>query len=81
MVKGAASQVLQVPPLKSGVYLGYGVCFDVYKCSKPLSEYNLQWYNGSVRTDRSDTFTNHISEKRPTMEKNELINDIRKAWL
>ena len=30
MVKGAASQVLQVPPLKSGVYLGYSVCFDVY---------------------------------------------------
>ena len=33
MVKGAASQVLQVPPLKSGVYLGYSVCFDVYRYS------------------------------------------------
>ena len=41
MVKGAASQVLQVPPLKSGVYLGYSVCFDVYDKTHNTEEKNL----------------------------------------
>ena len=49
MVKGAASQVLQVPPLKSGVYLGYSVCFDVYagKISSALS--------ARIRTTQKDS--------------------------
>lgn len=41
MVKGAASQVLQVPPLKSGVYLGYSVCFDVYESPLYLRQYTM----------------------------------------
>jgi len=44
MVKGAASQVLQVPPLKSGVYLGYSVCFDVY----PGTNARCEDYEGFV---------------------------------
>ena len=43
MVKGAASQVLQVPPLKSGVYLGYSVCFDVYANTDREDEIKLSW--------------------------------------
>ena len=41
MVKGAASQVLQVPPLKSGVYLGYSVCFDVYGAALTVFEHKI----------------------------------------
>ena len=45
MVKGAASQVLQVPPLKSGVYLGYSVCFDVYVIVLKCLETKELWWN------------------------------------